>query len=71
MDACIVGSYLECDNEFYAKDDKQAYFIKTICDEVKIIKTKSTGDFQFKVVNGRGYAFDNQYRYYMGKRSKL
>lgn len=72
LETCLDGTYyLECDNAFYAKDDKQAYFVRTISDEVKIIKTKSLDDFHFKVIDERGYAFDNQYSYYMGKRTKI
>lgn len=72
LETCLDGTYyLECDNAFYAKDDKQAYFVRTISDEVKIIKTKNLEDFHFKVINERGYAFDNQFSYYMGKRTKL
>lgn len=72
LETCLDGTYyLECDNAFYAKDNKYAYFIRTISSEVKIIKTKSLGDFYFKVIDERGYAFDKEYRYYMGKRTKL
>ncbi|KFF03471.1 DKNYY domain-containing protein [Flavobacterium reichenbachii] len=72
LEACLDGTYyLECDNTFYAKDKKYAYFIRTISDEVKVIKTKSIHDFYFKVIEERGYAFDQEYRYYMGKRTKL
>lgn len=72
LETCLDGTYyLECDNAFYAKDDKQAYFVRTISDEVKIIKTKSPEDFHFKVIDERGYAFDKEYRYYMGKRTKI
>lgn len=72
IETCLDGTYyLECDNAFYGKDDKQAYFVRTISNEVKIIKTKSLDDFHFKVINERGYAFDKEYSYYMGKRSKL
>lgn len=72
IETCLDGTYyLECDNAFYAKDDKQAYFVRTISDEVKTIKTKSLDDFHFKVINERGYAFDKEYSYYMGKRTKL
>jgi len=72
LETCLDGTYyLECDNTFYAKDDKQAYFVRTISNEVKIIKTKSLNDFHFKVIDERGYAFDKEYSYYMGKRTKL
>lgn len=72
LETCLDGTYyLECDNAFYAKDDKQAYFVRTISDEVKIIKSKSLNDFHFKVIDERGYAFDKEYSYYMGKRTKL
>lgn len=72
LESCLDGTYyLECDNAFYAKDDKQAYFVRTISDEVKIIKTKNVHDFHFKVIDERGYAFDKDYNYYMGKRTKI
>ncbi|MCP2028309.1 hypothetical protein L1276_003479 [Flavobacterium sp. HSC-32F16] len=72
LDGCLNGTYyLECDNAFYAKDAKYAYFVRTISNEVKVIKTKSLNDFHFKVIDERGYAFDKEYSYYMGKRSKL
>lgn len=72
LESCLDGTYyLECDNAFYAKDDKYAYFIRTISNEVKIIKSKSLSDFHFKVIDERGYAFDKEYSYYMGKRTKL
>ncbi len=72
LETCLDGTYyLECDNAFYAKDDKQAYFVRTISNEVKIIKTKSLNDFHFKVIDERGFAFDKEYSYYMGKRTKL
>jgi hypothetical protein len=72
LEGCLDGTYyLECDNAFYAKDDQYAYFIRTISDEVKVIKTKSLNDFYFKVIDERGYAFDKEYSYYMGKRTKL
>ena len=72
LDGCLDGIYyLECDNDFYAKDNKQAYFIRTISREVKVIKSKSLNDFHFKVMDERGYAFDKEYSYYMGKRTKL
>ncbi len=72
LEGCLDGTYyLECDNTFYAKDDTYAYFIRTISDEVKVIKTKSLEDFHFKVIDERGYAFDKEYSYYMGKRTKL
>ena len=72
LESCLDGTYyLECDNAFYAKDKKYAYFIRTISDEVKVIKTKSLNDFHFKVIEERGYAFDKEYSYYMGKRTKL
>ncbi|MBE8726213.1 DKNYY domain-containing protein [Flavobacterium hungaricum] len=72
LESCLDGTYyLECDNAFYAKDDKQAYFVRTISDEVKIIKTKSLDNFHFKVIDERGYAFDKEYSYYMGKRTRL
>ncbi|SFD55445.1 DKNYY domain-containing protein [Flavobacterium phragmitis] len=72
LDSCLDGTYyLECDNAFYAKDSKYAYFIRTISNEVKVIKSKSLNDFHFKVIDERGYAFDKEYRYYMGKRTKL
>ncbi|MBZ4034099.1 DKNYY domain-containing protein [Flavobacterium sp. 17A] len=72
LETCLDGNYyLEFDNAFYAKDNKQAYFVRTISNEVKIIKTKSLDDFHFKVIEERGYAFDKEYSYYMGKRTKL
>ena len=72
LEGCLDGTYyLECDNAFYAKDDKLAYFGRTISSEVKIIKSKSLKDFHFKVIDERGYAFDKEYSYYMGKRTKL
>ena len=72
LETCLDGTYyIECDNVFYAKDDKQAYFIRTISNEVKIIKTKSLDEFHFKVIDERGYAFDKEYSYYLGKRTKL
>lgn len=72
LDGCLNGTYyLECDNAFYAKDNKQAYFIRTISSEVKVIKSKSLNDFHFKIIDERGYAFDKEYSYYMGKRTKL
>lgn len=72
LESCLDGTYyLECDNAFYAKDDTQAYFVRTISEDVKIIKTKSLSDFHFKVIDERGYAFDKEYSYYMGKRTKL
>ncbi|WJS93983.1 DKNYY domain-containing protein [Flavobacterium johnsoniae] len=72
LEGCLDGTYyLECDNAFYAKDDKYAYFIRTINNEVKVIKSKSLNDFHFKVIDERGYAFDNEYSYYIGKRTKL
>lgn len=72
LETCLDGTYyLECDNAFYAKDKKQAYFVRTISDEVKVIKTKSLDNFHFEVIEERGYAFDKEYSYYMGKRTKL
>jgi hypothetical protein len=72
LEGCLDGTYyLECDNVFYAKDDKYAYYIRTINEEVKVIKTKSLNDFHFKVMDERGYAFDKEYSYYIGKRTKI
>ncbi|WP_299610348.1 DKNYY domain-containing protein [uncultured Aquimarina sp.] len=73
LDACILPNkeyYQECDIDFYAKDSKQAYFISTPF-MTKIIKTKSLHNFRFEVIDGRGYAFDDIYRYDRGKRKKI
>lgn len=72
LEGCINGEYyLECDNAFYAKDKNYGYFIRTIKPNVKIIKSKSIGNFHFKVINNEGYAFDDEYRYYFGERKKI
>lgn len=62
--------YRDCDIDFYAKDDKQAYFISTPF-MAKVIKTKSLANFRFVVIYELGYAFDDNYRYERGKRKKL
>lgn len=72
LDECLSGAYYrECDHTYYAKDKNNAYYIDTIAPAFKIIKTKSTDQFHFKVINETGYAFDAKYKYLFGKRSSI
>lgn len=69
LEECFSGEYYrECDHTYYAKDKIQAYYIDTIANTFKVIKTKDTGQFHFKVIDELGYAFDGKYRYLFGKR---
>lgn len=61
--------YTNCDIHYYAKDDKFAYFVDSI-NKVKLIKTKDLDGFGFKVVDGKGIAFDKYGEYYCGKKIK-
>jgi len=58
------------DIDFYAKDDKQAYFISTPF-MAKALKTKSLDHFRYEIIDKKGYAFDKSYKYYRGKRKKI
>lgn len=72
LDACFSGEYYrECDHTYYAKDKNYAYYIDTLAAAFKIIKTKAVDQFQFKVIDEVGYAYDEKYRYRFGKREKL
>ncbi|MFB9076558.1 DKNYY domain-containing protein [Flavobacterium procerum] len=72
LENCVNNQeyYQECDNAFYAVDANFAWFIRTIAKEVKKIKSKSLSSFHFKVIDEQGYAFDNEYQYYFGKKTK-
>lgn len=61
--------YANQDIHYYAKDDQFAFFVDSI-DGIKVIKTKDLEGFDFKVVDGEGYAYDKDYTYHIGKRKK-
>ena len=68
---CVDGSYYrECDHTFYAKDKRFAFYIDSIAKSMKTIQTKSVQQFGFEVKDGLGYAFDGEYRYLYGKRTR-
>ncbi len=71
IEECINGEFYErMDYTLYAKDKAMAYFIDTTYKEVKPIKSKSLNQFGFEVIDEKGVGFDNEYRYYYGKRKK-
>ena len=73
LEDCIGNNspyYLECDIHFYAKDDKQAYFVNEPFG-IKIIKTKDLENFRFEVIDEIGYGRDSNYRYEKGRRKKV
>ena len=73
LEECISNDslyYLECDIHFYAKDDKQAYFINEPFG-IKIIKTRDLENFRFEVIDEIGYGRDSKYRYEKGRRKKI
>lgn len=73
IDACIAADrpyYLDCSIDFYAKDDTYAYFVRTIARDFKVIKTKDLSNFDFKVINERGYAYDQLNVYSQGRKVK-
>ncbi|WP_346317522.1 DKNYY domain-containing protein [Chitinophaga sp. YIM B06452] len=72
LEECFSGEYYrECDHTYYAKDKNQAYYVDTIDKVFKVIKTKDTGQFHFRVIDELGYAFDGKYRYLFGKRKPI
>lgn len=72
LQACFDADYYqERDHTFYAKDKNFGFYIDTIAKDIKAIKTKSLEHFRFEVINELGYAFDAQYSYLYGKRTKL
>lgn len=73
LEGCINTNrtyYQNWDIDFYAKDKRHAYFISTPF-HVKVLKTNSLDNFRFKVIDKKGYAFDNTYQYYRGVRKKI
>jgi sucrose-6-phosphate hydrolase SacC (GH32 family) len=71
LEGCINSKYYQdMGHTFYARDKLLAYFIDTTAKTVKPIKSKSLAAFRFEVIDERGFGFDNQYRYYFGKRIK-
>jgi DKNYY family len=72
LEGCINSEYYEeMSYTFYAKDKLTAFYINTTSKAVKSIKSKSLSEFKFEIIDERGFCFDNEYRYYFGKRSKL
>lgn len=72
LNECFENNYYrECDHTFYAKDKKYAYYIDTIAKSFKIIKSKSLNKFRFEIKDQLGYAFDDEYSYLFGKRTRL
>jgi hypothetical protein len=69
---CVGGAYYDTMSyTCYAKDSEMAYFIDCTAKTVKPIKSKSLSQFRFEVVKEQGVCFDNEYRYYFGKRTKI
>ena len=62
--------YSNCDIHYYAKDDQYAYFVDSV-NAIKTIRTKDLDGFDFKVVDGKGIAFDKEYEYHRGIRKKV
>lgn len=72
LQACFDADYYrERDHTYYAKDKNVAYYVDTIAKAFKVINTKNLANFNFKVVDELGYAFDGQYEYLFGKRKKI
>ena len=62
--------YNNCDIHYYAKDKKYAYFVNSPF-AIKRIKTKHLEEFNFKVIDSEGYAFDSEFVYHNGIRRKI
>ncbi|EDM36914.1 hypothetical protein PBAL39_18609 [Pedobacter sp. BAL39] len=61
-------NYYNSDIDLYAKDNHNAYFVKTIARAFKKIRSKSLEDFKFKVIDDQGYGYDQENLYHMGKK---
>jgi DKNYY family len=71
LEGCIDSEYYEEMNYyFYAKDKLMAYFVNAGAKVVKPIKSKSLSEFRFEIIDEKGFCFDDEYRYYFGKRTK-
>ncbi|WP_159455849.1 DKNYY domain-containing protein [Chitinophaga eiseniae] len=71
LDRCVAADrdyYRNCDIEFYAKDEKFAWFVRTIDKSFKKISSKSIEAFDFKVEDETGYGYDKENRYRQGKK---
>ncbi len=72
LDICFTGEYYQGqDHAWYAVDSKNAYFVNTVSDKIKVIKTKNPSNFGFEVVDEKGYGKDVDVRYYFGRRIKI
>jgi hypothetical protein len=72
LEACVAQDrpyYSDGDIDFYATDNKRAYFVSTPF-LIKPINTKSLANFHFKIIDDEGFAFDDQYVYTRGRRKK-
>ncbi|WP_159636895.1 DKNYY domain-containing protein [Sphingobacterium composti Ten et al. 2007 non Yoo et al. 2007] len=69
LDACFTDEYYQNQDVcWYAVDSKNAYFVNSIADKIKVIKTKNPSNFGFEIVDEIGYGVDGDIRYYYGKR---
>nr|WP_295866367.1 DKNYY domain-containing protein [uncultured Chitinophaga sp.] len=72
LDGCVATNrdyYSNWDIDFYAKDERFAWFVRTIDKSFKKIRSKSIDAFDFKVEDETGYGYDKENRYRQGKKA--